>query len=97
MNNIWKTVAIALLSFFTQLVLWCFLVVGMIILAVPFIIMAFVNFWLRLAPGVMAVIAVMILSSAYFGTFASTIWTLGFRELAKDTIPQTATADKEMY
>jgi hypothetical protein len=96
-NNIWKTVAIALLSFFTQLVLWCFLVVGMIILAVPFIIMAFVNFWLGLAPGVMAVIAVMILSSAYFGTFASTIWTLGFRELAKDTIPPTAAANEEMY
>jgi hypothetical protein len=95
-NNIWKTVAIALLSFFTQLVLWCFLIVGMIILAIPFVIMAFVNFWLGLAPGVMAVIAVVIISSAYFGTFASTIWTHGFRELTKETIPQTAATNEEM-
>jgi hypothetical protein len=92
-NNIWKTIAIALLSFFTQLILWCFLVVGIIVLALPFIIMAFVNFWLGLAPGVMIVLAVTIFSSAFFGTFASSIWTLGFRELTGDTVPQATAVD----
>ena len=82
-NNIWKTIAIALLSFFTQLVLWCFLLVGMIILAVPFIIMAFANLWLGLVPGIMVALTVMIFSSAYFGTFASSIWTLAFGDLTK--------------
>jgi len=82
-NNIWKTIAIALLSFFTQLVLWCFLLVGMIILAMPFIIMAFANLWLGLLPGIMVTLTVMIISSAYFGTFASSIWTLAFGDLTK--------------
>jgi len=80
-NNIWKTVAIALLSFFTQLVLWCFLVIAVMILALPFIIMGYIYLWLGLIPGLFTIILVVILSAAYFGVFASTIWTLGFMRL----------------
>ncbi|UCC79580.1 MAG: hypothetical protein JSW64_15155 [Candidatus Zixiibacteriota bacterium] len=80
-DNIWKTVAIALLSFFTQLVLWCFLVIVMVILALPFIIMGYVYLWLGLIPGLFTIILVIILSAAFFGVFASTIWTLGFMRL----------------
>jgi hypothetical protein len=84
-DNIWKTVAIALLSFFTQLVLWCFLVIAIMILALPFIIIGYIYLWLGLIPGIFAIVVLMILSAAYFGVFASTIWTLGFMRLTNYT------------
>jgi hypothetical protein len=95
-ENIWKTVAIAFLSFLTQLVLWCFLVVGVIILVLPFIILGYLNLWFGLVPGIFVIIAVVILSSAYFGTFASAIWTLGFMHLTNYAAPQSTMDSKDI-
>jgi len=95
-NNIWKTVAIALLSFFSQLVLWCCLVLGMIILVIPFVILALANIWIGLIPGFIVFIIILILSAAYFGTFASSIWTLGFMRLTKYAGPQSALAANDI-
>ncbi len=80
-DNIGKTLAVAFLSFLTQLVLWCLLVIGMLILAIPFILFGIANLWLGLIPGILLGIAIVILSSAFLGTFASSMWTLGFMRL----------------
>lgn len=80
-DNIGKTLAVAFLSFFTQLVLWCILVIGMVILAIPFVILGILNLWISLIPGILILTVIIILSSAFFGTFASSMWTLGFMRI----------------
>jgi len=80
-DNVWKTLGVAFSSFFAQLVMWCILIIGMLILAVPFVLMGIASLWLGLLPGIMLAILIIILSSAFFGTFASSVWTLGFMQL----------------
>jgi hypothetical protein len=80
-DNIGKTLAVAFLSFFTQLVLWCILVIGTVILAIPFVILGILNLWISLIPGILILIVIIILSSAFFGTFSSSMWTLGFMRM----------------
>lgn len=80
-ENIGKTLAVAFLSFLTQFVLWCLLAFGIVILAIPFVILGILNLWISLIPGILILIAIIILSSAFFGTFASSIWTLGFMRM----------------
>ncbi len=80
-DNIGKTLAVAFLSFFAQLILWCLLIIGVVMLAIPFVVLGIVNPWLGLIPGVLLGIIIIILSSAFFGTFASSIWTLGFMRM----------------
>jgi hypothetical protein len=87
-NNFWKTLGVAFSSFFTQLILWCALIVGMLILAVPFLLLGIASFWLGLIPGIMLGLLIIILSSAFFGTFASSIWTLGFMQMTGYAGPQ---------
>lgn len=80
-DNIGKTLAVAFLSLFAQLILWCLLIIGVAILAIPFVIVGIVNPWLGLIPGVLLGVIIVILSSAFFGTFASSMWTLGFMRI----------------
>ena len=68
-------------SFLAQLILWCLLVIAMLILAIPFILIGTANLWLGLIPGIGLGLLVIILSSAFFGTFASSVWTLGFMQM----------------
>ena len=84
-DNIGKTLAVAFLSLFTQLVLWCILVIGMVILAIPFVILGVLNLWIGLIPGILILIVIIILSSAFFGTFSSSMWTLGFMRMTEFT------------
>ncbi len=80
-DNIGKTLAVALLSFFTQLVLWCILIIVMLMLAIPFVFLSLASLFLGLIPGILLGLAIIILSSAFFGTFASSMWTLGFMRM----------------
>lgn len=80
-DNIGRTLAVAFLSFFAQLILWCLLIIGVVMLAMPFVIVGFLNPWLGLIPGVLLGSIIVILSSAFFGTFASSMWTLGFMRI----------------
>lgn len=79
--NIGKTLAVAFSSFLAQLVLWCLLVIAMLMLAIPFILVGTANVWLGLIPGIGLGLLIIILSSAFFGTFASSVWTLGFMQM----------------
>jgi len=80
-NNIWKTLGVAFSSFFAQLVLWCLLIIVTLILALPFVLVGLVSLWLALIPGVFLGLIIIILSSAFLGTFASSMWTLGFMKM----------------
>lgn len=89
-HNIGKTLAVAFSSFLAQLVLWCLLVIAMLILAIPFILVGVASLWLGLIPGIGLGLLVVILSSAYFGTLASSVWTLGFMQITGLAGPQAA-------
>ncbi len=87
-DNIGKTLGVAFSSLLTQLVLWCALVIGMMILAIPFIVAGMANLWLGLVPGIGVGLLIIILSSAFFGTLASSVWTLGFMRMTGYVGPQ---------
>ncbi len=99
-HNIGKTLAVAFSSFLAQLVLWLLLIIAMLVLAIPFILVGVANLWLGLIPGIGLGLLIIILSSAYFGVFASSVWTLGFMQMtglagseavvATDTTPPAA-------
>jgi hypothetical protein len=79
-DNLGRTLAVAFLSFTVQLVLGCFVVVGMLILAIPLVLII----------GLPLGLLVFILSSAFFGTFASSMWTLGFVQMTGYSVPQAS-------
>jgi hypothetical protein len=72
---------VAFSSLLTQIVLWCLLIIAMLVLAIPFILAGMANLWLGLIPGIGLGLLVVILSAAFFGTFASSVWTLGFMQM----------------
>ncbi len=80
-DNIGKTLGVAFSSFFSQFVLGSLLIIGALVLAIPFILVGIANLWLGLVPGLMAGFIIVILVSAFFGTFASSVWTIGFMKL----------------
>lgn len=80
-ENIWKTLGVAFSSFLAQLVAWVVLLLCTLILAIPFVGIGLYDLWLGLIPGIMLLFIIIVLSSAVFGTFASSVWTIGFMKL----------------
>ncbi|MEE9553829.1 MAG: hypothetical protein V3W18_05975 [candidate division Zixibacteria bacterium] len=80
-NNIGKTLGVAFSSFLSQLIIWFMLVICMLFIAVPFIILGMYDLWLGLIPGLAVAFLIIVFSSAIFGVFASSVWTLGFIKL----------------
>jgi hypothetical protein len=80
-RHIGPSLGVAFSSFLTQFFLWCALILVGLILAIPFIIMGMSDPMGALIPGVVLGLVVIIIAEAYFGTFASSIWTLGFMRL----------------
>lgn len=80
-NNIGKTLGVAFSSLLSQIIAWILLVICVIAVAIPFIILGIINLWIGLIPGIMVGFLIFILSSAIFGTFASSVWTIGFMKL----------------
>lgn len=79
--NVGRTLGVAFSSFLTKFLFGILLVVGLLILAIPFILIGTVNLWLGLIPGVLFALLIIIPFAAYFGTFGSSVWTLGFMEM----------------
>ncbi|MFQ6009005.1 MAG: hypothetical protein ACE5K8_08660 [Candidatus Zixiibacteriota bacterium] len=65
----------------TQLILWLVLIFAMLVVGIPFIFLGTLNLWLGVIPGVGFCLLIIALSSAYFGVFASSVWTLGFMRM----------------
>ncbi len=91
-NNVGKSIGVAISSFLAQLVLWCVLVICCLVLAIPFVIIGYTDLWLGLIPGLIVAIIVIILASAFTGTFASSMWTLGFMQMTGYSGQQPAAA-----
>ena len=91
-TNIGKSIGVAFSSFLTQIVIFCLLILGLLILAIPLFIVGWDNIWNGLIPGISLLLVVMILSAAFFGTFASSVWTIGFMQLTGYRVGETATA-----
>jgi len=91
-DNIGKTLGVAFSSFLTQLVLWCVLAICMLVMSIPFILAGTLNLWFGLIPGIGLGLLIILLSSAFFGTFASPVWTLGFMQMTEYTGIQAVTA-----
>jgi hypothetical protein len=80
-NNIGRTIGVAFTSFISQFIMWVALVLCAVALAIPFVLIGYFNFWIGLLPGIGLAVIVIILSSAFFGLYASSVWTLGFMKM----------------
>jgi hypothetical protein len=89
-NNLGKTIGVALSSFVSQLIMWAILVVCLLMLAIPLVVIGMADIWLGLVPGISLLLIVVVLSSAFFGVFSSSVWTLGFMRLTEPTEAETA-------
>jgi hypothetical protein len=89
-NNIGKTVGVALSSFVSQLIMWAILVICLLMLAIPLVVIGMADIWLGLIPGISLLLIVIVLSAAFFGVFASSVWTIGFMRLTEAAEPETA-------
>jgi hypothetical protein len=93
-NNVGRTLGVAFSSFLTQLIFGILLTIGLIILAIPFVIIGMANLWLGLIPGLMLGLLILLIYNCIFGTFASSVWTIGFMKLAGHP-GQTAVGETE--
>jgi len=80
-ENIWRTVGVALSSFFTVLVIALAIGLSVLILSIPFIIIGIFSLGLALIPGLILLFIIIILSKCFCGVFSSSVWTLGFIQL----------------
>ena len=80
-DNIGRTLAIAFSSVFTQFVLGCVFVLGLALLAIPFFIVGMIDVWTAVIPGACVGLVLVLTAPAFLGTFASSVWTLGFMGL----------------
>jgi hypothetical protein len=69
------------------------LVLGIITIAIPFIILGIINLWLGVIPGGLVLLAVIILFSCIYGVFSSAFWTLGFLKLLEKQTPPKAVTE----
>lgn len=89
-SNIGKTIGVALSSFVSQLIMWAVLIICLLMLAIPLVLIGMVDLWLGLIPGISLLLIVIVLSAAFFGVFASSVWTIGFMRLTEAAEPETA-------
>jgi hypothetical protein len=80
-GNVGKTLAVAVASVVTQFVLGCIFILGLVLLAIPFIIVGLIDLWTAVIPGAIVGLVLVLAAPAYLGTFASSVWTLGFMGL----------------
>lgn len=94
-HNFGKTLGIAFSSLLTQLLLGIIFLLGLLVVAIPFIIIGMQNALLGIIPGILTAIILIAALSAFEGVFRSSIWTFGYlqltgREVAlADAIPGT--------
>jgi hypothetical protein len=72
---------VALSSVLTKIVFLIILVVAMLFLALPFILIGTLSLGLALIPGMALGLVILVLFTAFLGTFGSSVWTIGFMEV----------------
>lgn len=61
--------------------------VGVIALAIPFIILGVINIWLGLIPGGLVGVVLIMLLACVYGVFTSAYWTLGYLQIKAKNAP----------
>jgi hypothetical protein len=87
-----RSIGVAFSSLLSQIFIWCGVVIGLALLAVPFIVTAQSDVKSSLIAGGLAALAVLVVACAFTGTFSSSVWTLGFLRL---TLPEPDRAAAE--
>lgn len=86
-ENIGGSVLLGLIIVGIEVAFWVVLAIGLIALAMPFIILGMANLWAGLIPGILIGLPLLLLASAIYGTFASGYWTLAYLELVGKASP----------
>jgi hypothetical protein len=82
--NVGETVGVAFSSLLSQIFLWCAVVIGLALVAIPFVITAQSDLRSSLIAGGLVGAVLLVLACAVIGTFSSSVWTLGFLRLTAD-------------
>jgi hypothetical protein len=93
-NQTAKTIGVAFSSILTKLVFIIVLVIGMLFLALPFILIGTLSLGLALVPGIFLGLVILVVFTAFLGTFGSSVWTIGFMELTRSKTLKKAPAAK---
>jgi hypothetical protein len=86
-TNVGKTIGVAFSSFLTKTLFVILTILVLLVLAVPAIIIGVATLGLALIPLIALGVIILILVSAYLGTFGSWVWTLGFMQMTDYTPP----------
>ena len=80
-QNFGKTFGVAFSSLLTQLVLGIIFLLGLLLVAIPFVLMGLQSPLLGIVPGIVAGIVLIAIIGAFEGVFKSSIWTLAYMQL----------------
>ncbi|MCK4857079.1 MAG: hypothetical protein KAT58_03840 [candidate division Zixibacteria bacterium] len=89
-ENIWASIAVGLISFFSQLVIGLLMLLLAVVIGIPFILAGTVNLWLGLVPGLIVAFIFLVVIYGFLGTYASSLWTLAYLQLKELAAPQQA-------
>ncbi|MFC2157001.1 hypothetical protein ACFLT9_04115 [Acidobacteriota bacterium] len=82
-SNVSKTIGVAFSSFLTKLLFGIMIFILLGIMALPAILLGIATLGLALIPLIALGLIILVLTTAYFGTFGSSVWTLGFIQITK--------------
>ena len=80
-SNVSKTIGVAFSSFLPKLLFGILILIFLLIMALPAILLGIATLGLALIPLIAIGLVILVLTTAYFGTFGSSVWTLGFMHL----------------
>lgn len=80
-TEVWKSLAVWLVSLVSNLAFMVVLVVGLLVVAIPFFAIGAVNLVAALAIGIPVGLVIVILYSAAVGTYNYSLWTLAWSDL----------------
>lgn len=90
-DNFGKTFGVALSAVLSQFVMVIIFIIVAIIAAIPFVILGVITLGLGIALGILAAVAFLIVTNAFFGVYKSSLWTLAFLEIRRLGLAQAAT------
>jgi hypothetical protein len=83
-NRTVKTIGVAFSSFLTKVVFSIGLLFIGLILALPVLILGIATLGLALIPMILFGVILLLVFTAYLGTFGSSVWTIGFMQLTEE-------------
>ena len=86
-ETIGRSALLGLIIIGLEVAFWVAMTAGLMALAVPFIILGMINWWVGLVPGILIGLPLLLLAVAAYGTFASGYWTLAYLQLAGQVSP----------